>query len=184
MSGDDEIVPARIETANGSFYRAYKQGLVEFLDFASRTACDAIDSGRLQQRDLEEVERGLANLRGPINDLFPLLAKRIDERDPTFFDECTIASIWNALGAVFLIAQHSRFTDSAKVHAHTIQSAIAREGKKEIDEAGKQAQIDKIMATPTFQAAKGGYVKVAAVKKECGLSESTIRRRLDEMRQA
>lgn len=147
-----------VTTAQGDFYQAYKKGTLEFLEFVRKVGEDGIASGALNSADKDQVDSGLQTLRAKSPDLFRLLAKKIDEDAPSFWDECIVEYLWSILGSVFLIAQHSGITVSAKEYMKVMQV--------------KKAQQAHVSLATGKNGALREAIKAEAVERSCALVDS------------
>lgn len=195
MSSAEESI---VEEANSSFYEAYKRGALEFLSFVRQIGEDGLRSGQLLPGDLDAVKKGLNALDREGNELFPLLAKVIDETKPGFWDECVVQNIWQLLGGVFLIAQHSGINRSAKAYVAKKQTQPARKAKSisDVEKARRQKEALRIVLNVTdfsepYKLAGSIYsfnkerAKLDRVTKKLDIklfSRSTAERLLVEMR--
>ncbi|GJD47016.1 hypothetical protein AFCDBAGC_4901 [Methylobacterium cerastii] len=133
----DDWAPS-IEQANGSFYDAYKQQLTNLIDSIEDAGSKALQNSSLSEADRWELEHGVRILHDDKSDLLKLLSKIIDETNPSFFQECTVASIMTVLSGVFMTSKYVRLTDSAVQETLKAQARIARGGRE------RQLSKDKI----------------------------------------
>lgn len=138
-TGDAEAF--EVSSADGNFYHGYKKQISVLLEAIIKVGGDAIQSGDLQQADVSHIEAALRGLRREERDFPRLLAKSINEDNPTFFQECTLASIIGLIEGVFLIGKHGGFTDSAFRKAQSKQVELMNEAQSEAREKARLIRI-------------------------------------------
>ncbi|MGH1571373.1 hypothetical protein ACRAWG_12590 [Methylobacterium sp. P31] len=139
-----EFDALEVATATGDFYRAYKTALTGMLDDIRNVGADALAANKLNHSDSASLNLGLAIVEGEQRDLLQLLSKIIDESEPSFFEEATVAAITNLIKGVFLVAKHGGFTDSARDLAQKAQAKHARDAKADALKETQAAQNEMV----------------------------------------
>lgn len=121
-----EVGEPEISPASGDFYQAYKAALSSVIDDIRNVGADALAANKLSQSDNISLNLGLSIMEREQRDLLGLLSKVINEKDPSFFQEATVAAITDLIKGVFLVAKHGSFTQSAQKLAQDAQAKEAR----------------------------------------------------------
>ncbi|MBY0250720.1 MAG: hypothetical protein K2X54_04945 [Methylobacterium organophilum] len=135
---------SQVEAANGSFYQAYKRQLSELIYSIEAAGSEALKNPSLQARDRWELENGLNILKDSKKNLLGLLSSIIDEKNPSFFEECTIENITNVLSGVFMTSKYLLLTDSAVQETLKKQANIARAARQPKLSKEKAARIELV----------------------------------------
>lgn len=104
---DEQRNEPEVTEADGSFYAAYKREFLALVDFAEQSGLGASDLENIHPADAMQLSRYLRILKEKKTETFLLLAKRIDESKPTFWDECIVENMWQITEAMFMIGQYA-----------------------------------------------------------------------------
>lgn len=179
----DDYTPG-IQQADGSFYQAYKEQLFKLIDTIELSGAKALENPSLSDSDRWELEHGIKILRSDKVDLRKLISKIIDEKNPSFFQECTLAYMMTVLSGVFMTSKYVRHTDSLVQEALKSQATVARAGRARQlgkDKAGRIELVKRHAAAAgadlrhPYRAAEAICGAVNAERTLAGKPEVTVR---------
>ena len=128
---------------DGSFYEYYKRDFLALLDFVRQSGAQASSLENLSVGDAAQLRRYTFVIDQKKNETFRLLATRIDEANPSFFDECIVENILQLAEAMFMVGQYAALSNkSTRRFVKSGDADKARDEKSKSDSKVKRQRLD------------------------------------------